>query len=67
MAPEIINIKNFKGVRLGLKSDVYSVGAVYYELMYNEMLFNGGTSKEIVAKNRTANVVLKNCNKFDRD
>jgi serine/threonine protein kinase len=34
VAPEILRIRDVETARLGLESDIFSLGAIYYSLIY---------------------------------
>ena len=55
MAPEVI-----KGEIYTMKADIWSVGVVYYQLLYGEYPFMGRSEDEILKKIETT---LPNCKK----
>jgi serine/threonine protein kinase len=54
VAPEIIRLSSYEidTVRLGIESDLFSVGAVYFRAVYGRHLFEGLTSIEATIKNQ---------------
>ena len=47
LAPEIL-----KGFSASPKSDIFSLGAIFYNIVTGNMLFNGKDEKEVLRKNR---------------
>jgi serine/threonine protein kinase len=47
MAPEILNDAGYS-----LKSDIFSLGSVMYNLITGKYLFAGATSQELMIKNK---------------
>lgn len=52
VAPEILKIKDVETVRLGVESDMFSLGAIYYHLIYGVPLFPGKNQNEVLSQNR---------------
>ena len=58
MAPEILKIKDVDNVRLGIKSDMFSLGAIYYHLIYGQPLFPGKDQNEVLNLNRQCRIKI---------
>lgn len=56
MAPEILQIKDLAKARLGVQSDTFSLGAIYYQLLYGKPLFSGKDHAEVLQSNRLGRV-----------
>lgn len=56
MAPEILKIKDIECVRLGVESDMFSLGAIYHHLIYGCPLFAGKDQTEVLALNRQCKI-----------
>ena len=41
IAPEILQIKDLANARLGTESDMFSIGAIYYRILYGKHMFAG--------------------------
>jgi serine/threonine protein kinase len=59
IAPEILKIKEPTHVRLGVESDMFSLGAIYYRLLYGKQLFAGKEQREVLASNRACHIRLQ--------
>ena len=57
VAPEIINIKDMS-TKSHPVSDVFSVGCIFYYIIFSKHLFMGKTGQEIIALNRDCDLVL---------
>jgi serine/threonine protein kinase len=51
VAPEIINIKDLTTKSQPI-SDVFSVGAIFYHMLFGKSLFPGKTFNEVLTQNR---------------
>lgn len=58
MAPEILQIKDLANARLGVQSDIFSLGAICYQLLYGRPLFPGKDHAEVLQSNRCGRVVF---------
>lgn len=58
IAPEILKIKDLNNVRLGLESDMFSIGAIYYRILYGKSLFGGKEQAEVLHNNRSFHIRL---------
>jgi serine/threonine protein kinase len=58
VAPEILKIRDLENVRLGIESDMFSLGAIYYQLIYGGPLFPGKDQNEVLASNRLCRIKL---------
>lgn len=58
VAPEILQIKDLAKARLGVQSDTFSLGAIYYQLLYGRPLFAGKDHAEVLQSNRCGRVVF---------
>lgn len=56
VAPEILQIKDLANARLGVQSDIFSLGAIYYQLLYGRPLFCGKDHAEVLQSNRCCRV-----------
>lgn len=52
VAPEIISIRDSDKIQLQTVSDIFSAGAVFYQMIYGTALFPGDTNNEVLQKNR---------------
>ena len=59
IAPEILKIKDLNNVRLGVESDMFSLGATYYKLLYGRSLFSGKEQAEVLQSNRACHIRLQ--------
>jgi calcium-dependent protein kinase len=57
VAPEIINIKDMSSKSHPI-SDVFSVGCIFYYIIFSKHLFMGKNAQEIIAMNRECDIVL---------
>lgn len=57
VAPEIINIKDMSTKSTPI-ADVFSIGAIFYHLLFGKSLFPGRTFNEVLAQNRECDLVL---------
>jgi serine/threonine protein kinase len=57
VAPEIINIKDMSTKSQPI-SDVFSVGCIFYYIIFSKHLFMGKNAQEIIAMNRECDIVL---------
>ena len=58
VAPEILRIKDLSNARLGVESDMFSLGAIYYQIMYGKPLFGGKDYTEVLQNNRQCRIKL---------
>jgi len=58
VAPEILKIKDIDHVRLGVESDMFSLGAIYYNLIYGQALFPGKDQNEVLNLNRQCKIKI---------
>lgn len=58
VAPEILKIKDVDNARLGVQSDMFSLGAIYYHLIYGVPLFQGKNTAEVLAANRLCQIAM---------
>jgi serine/threonine protein kinase len=58
IAPEILKIKDLATVRLGVESDMFSLGAIYYRILYGKSLFGGKEQVEVLHNNRLCQIRL---------
>lgn len=58
IAPEILKIRDLNNVRLGVESDMFSLGAIYYRILYGKSLFGGKEQAEVLQSNRAFNIRL---------
>lgn len=56
IAPEILQIKDPAQVRLGTDSDMFSLGAIFYRLLYGRSLFTGHDQAEVLFNNRLCKI-----------
>lgn len=56
MAPEILRIRDLSTVRLGYESDMFSLGAIYYQILYGKALFPGKDQTEVLQSNRMCRI-----------
>jgi serine/threonine protein kinase len=56
VAPEILKIRDVEQARLGVESDVFSLGAIYYQMIYGQPLFQGKDQTEVLAQNRQCKI-----------
>ena len=56
VAPEILKIKDIENARLATESDMFSLGAIYYHLIYGQPLFPGKDQNEVLALNRNCKI-----------
>ena len=56
VAPEILKIKDVDQARLGIESDMFSLGAIYFHLIYGQPLFPGKDQNEVLNLNRQCRI-----------
>ena len=59
IAPEILKIKDVNSARLGVESDMFSLGAVYFKLLYGKSLFSGKAYDEVLKSNCACRMELE--------
>jgi calcium-dependent protein kinase len=52
VAPEIIGIRDTGSAKMSTISDVFSVGAIFYQMIFGTPLFGGDRNAEVLEKNR---------------
>lgn len=57
VAPEIINIKDMSTKSTPI-ADVFSIGAIFYHLLFGKSLFPGRTFNDVLVQNRECDLVL---------
>jgi serine/threonine protein kinase len=62
IAPEILKIKDLATARLGVESDMFSVGAIYYRMLYGKAMFPGNDQQEVLHHNKMMRVRLPESN-----
>ena len=60
VAPEVINIKNLKA-KYDPICDIYSLGLIFFILLFRKSPFPGKNQNEVLKENRAANI------RFDRE
>lgn len=58
VAPEILKIRDLDTARLGVECDMFSLGAIYYHLIYGQPLFPGKDQAEVLNLNRQCRIKL---------
>jgi len=56
VAPEIVSLKSSEPAQFYTVSDVFSVGTIFYELIFKKPLFKGSDQANLLAKNGLCNL-----------
>ena len=56
MAPEIIRIRDCDDVRLSCISDMFSAGAIFYQILFDRPLFCSKEHGDVLALNRSCDI-----------
>ena len=54
MAPEVLS-----GLKYGMEADVYSLGVIFYQMLFGEYPYNGMSDDELLKNIKTKKIHLK--------
>jgi calcium-dependent protein kinase len=60
VAPEIITIRDVDNAKMSTISDVFSAGAIFYQLIFGKALFDGERNSQVLDKNRKCQISIPN-------
>ena len=58
VAPEIITIRDTDYAKMSSISDVFSAGAIFYQMIFGKALFEGDKNSEVLERNRKCAISL---------
>ena len=59
VAPETLKIKDIANVRIGVEGDMFSLGAIFYQILFGKYLFNGKDQIEVLQNNKMCKIKMQ--------
>jgi serine/threonine protein kinase len=64
VAPEIITIRDINSAKMSTISDVFSAGAIFYQLIFGRALFEGERNSQVLERNRKCQISIPNASEI---